>query len=316
MLKLLCVFVGVMWSVSSWSSAGYDWLSKMSQAFNQLSYDGVFVYNQGNDINSMRIRHGLIGGVRYESLSDLDGERHEMIRVDGTTLCVAPDIHRLTQLPVLERPFSQFRQLDEQQLAQTYSAQLDTQTTWVADREVKRIELIPQDDQRYGHVFWLDQGNGFLLKHDVVDGEGKLLERTQFTTITFTPELSEADFVPAPASAVQVFEEEQQAQDADHGWRFAWLPTGMQPVWQQSQQLSNGVSMMLLSDGIASVSLFALPVGNEEQSDDKLLASGATSVAERMQTWRGQQYLISAVGEIPPQTIDKLLQGAELREAP
>lgn len=49
-------------------------LDAMSRSFRSLDYQGVFTYEQGQSLSSVRIAHAVIDGVEQERLVHLDGE--------------------------------------------------------------------------------------------------------------------------------------------------------------------------------------------------------------------------------------------------
>ena len=50
-----------------------EWLERMSAAMSQMSYQGTFVYVQGDNVETMRITH----------VSDQDGVRERLVSVTG-----------------------------------------------------------------------------------------------------------------------------------------------------------------------------------------------------------------------------------------
>ncbi|MGD8580598.1 MAG: sigma-E factor regulatory protein RseB domain-containing protein, partial [Lysobacterales bacterium] len=51
----------------------HDWLERMSAAMSQMSYQGTFVYVQGNEVETMRITH----------VSDEHGIRERLVSMSG-----------------------------------------------------------------------------------------------------------------------------------------------------------------------------------------------------------------------------------------
>ena len=82
-----------------------------------------------------------------------------------------------------------------------------------------KVTLTPKDEFRYAHRFWVDKENGFLLKHDVLGPSDALLERIQFTSVTFTPDLKASDFTPNDESYTQHFTEVEPTVVERH-WHF------------------------------------------------------------------------------------------------
>ena len=286
------------------NNVGVEWLIRMADSFNTLSYDGVFVHQEAGTMNSMRIRHGLIGGVEYESLEDLDGQRIEVIRVDDSIICVFPDKEDYAIGVVPSGPFKRFKKLDEERLEQAYDIRITDDRQRIASRNAVKLTLTPKDEYRYGHEFWVDKKNGFLLKHDVLDSESKLLERVQFTSVSFAPDLKEQDFNPKEGAYIQEFIA-NEPHPVPNNWQFEWLPDGFSLVWPNARKMNDDTNMLLLSDGMSTVSVFV------EKSDRKrpktLMNLGATIAGEQTIQVGEQSYLLTLVGEVPAETIQRLM---------
>lgn len=62
------------------------------------------------------------------------------------------------------------------------------------------------------------------------------------------------------------------------------------------------------SDGLASVSLFVEPYDAQRQPREVLLALGATYTLTRRLPGKDGDWWLTAVGEVPPQTLDAFAQ--------
>lgn len=299
-LSLMVLTSSTLWAVQS----GVDWLARMTESFDSVAYDGVFVHQEAGMMNSMRIRRGLIGGVEYESLEDLDGQRITVIRVDDSVICVFPEKEDYVAGFLPSEPFRRFQKLDKDRLTQAYEVEVVHKSLRIASRNAVKLTLIPKDEFRYGHEFWVDKENGFLLKHDVLNSDNKLLERIQFTSVEFSPDLKEEDFTPNDDSYVQKFVE-IEPEVVPRDWHFDWLPDGFDLVWKDARRMNDTTNMLLLSDGMSTVSVFV------ERTDKKrpqtLMNLGATIAGEKSIKVGDQMFLLTLVGEVPAQTIQRLM---------
>ena len=286
------------------SSQALILLENMTQSFAALKYEGVFVHSEASNMNSMRVRHDVMNGVEYESLIDLDGDKVEVLRIDDTIVCVYPDASLADHRAPVALPFERFKEFEFDQLLQGYEIKLSDSNTRIAGRDALRIILAPKDAYRYGHEFFIDAENHFLLKHDVIKADGKLLERIQFTSVSFTPDLKREDFVPKKGSYTEpVFESEHR--QIKNLWQFDWLPEGFSLVWPEARALNHGTSMLLLSDGMATVSVFVEPAMKAKGMS--VFYTGATMAGEQTFKVKDQMYLLTMVGEVPQATIEKLM---------
>jgi sigma-E factor negative regulatory protein RseB len=62
------------------------------------------------------------------------------------------------------------------------------------------------------------------------------------------------------------------------------------------------------SDGLATVSLFIEPYDAQRKPEEVLLALGATYTLTRRLTGKDGDWWLTAVGEVPPQTLDAFAQ--------
>ena len=301
---LSLLFSAVAVQANETATDALDRLKNMTQSFSTLSYDGVFVHSETKNMNSMRVRHYLKNGVEYESLVDLDGKKLEIIRIGDKVIHVYPDAKMTNVNMLAQPPFKRFQNVDGERLIQGYKMSVDPQLGRIADREVISVLLVPRDDYRYGHRFWLDKENHFLLKHDMLKRDGELLERVQFTSVNFTPDLKDEDFVPKEGSYASSVVDSQPRR-IKNLWQFDWLPAGFGLVWPEARALNHGTSMLLLSDGMSTVSVFVEPT--MKPMGLSLLAMGATMAGELTIEVKDQLYLLTMVGEVPPATIEKLL---------
>lgn len=307
-LRIFCLmlcFVGPNMAIADASAPeALNLLRNMTQSFSSLSYDGVFVHSEATNMNSMRIRHDLMAGVEYESLEDLDGDKVEVLRIEDSVISVYPDAllaNRRTPVPPL---FNRFKNVESERLLKGYEMIVAPKTSRIAGRDAVSVTLVPRDGYRYGHQFWLDKENYFLLKHDMMKTDGQLLERIQFTSVNFAPDLKQEDFVPKKESYSEPVLDDQPKR-VKNLWAFDWLPEGFALVWPDARSLDHDTNMLLLSDGMTTVSVFV-----ESTMKPKKLAildMGATIAGERSINVNEQLYLLTMVGEVPELTIEKLM---------
>jgi len=290
-------------SVSAQDVSGLGLMNRMVEAFSTLSYEGVFVRSHDSHMNSMQVRHSVIDGVEYESLLDLDGEKIEVIRIDDSVICVYPNMSFANNTDPITAPFKRFKEFNGERLQKGYNFVV-TDKGLVAGRRAQKLELRPRDQYRYGHEFWLDIETGFLLKHDTLKSNGKVLDRVQFTSLNVSPNLTKNDFVPRMGTySEHVIEVTPKSVTSD--WVFDWLPAGFAPVWRGARQINDKASMMLLSDGMTSISIFV--EATNVQKPLTIMSMGTTIAGEKSSMMNGSPFLLTAVGEVPDATIRKLL---------
>ncbi|AEF55774.1 MucB/RseB C-terminal domain-containing protein [Marinomonas posidonica] len=301
----LCLLCFAQWSIAAVPTLNaVELLRQMTQSFHYLNYDGVFVHSEASNMNGMRIRHIVTEGMEYESLVDLDGDKVEVVRIDDKITCVYPDDQMNNRYSPFKAPFKSLKKVDEERLAQGYQLTVNQGQHRIAGRQAIIVSLLPRDEYRYGHAFWLDKENHFLLKHDVFKPDGQLLERVQFTSVNFTPDLKQEDFVPNKGTHAKK-QTQVLPQRVKNLWRFEWLPEGFHLVWPEARALNHGTSMLLLSDGMATVSVFVEP--SMSVKPISIMGMGATMAGVSSFKVKDQLYLLTIMGEVPGATIEKLM---------
>ena len=99
------------------------------------------------------------------------------------------------------------------------------------------------------------------------------------------------------------------------GWQLKSAVAGFKPVncYKRPGGVAparDGHMQWIFSDGLASVSLFLEPYDRQRHLHEGLFSSGATqSLTRRVQDW-----WLTAVGEVPPQTLKAFAQNLERRK--
>lgn len=133
-------------------------LKKMQHAAHMQSYDGTFVYSEGeNKLSAMRIIHSADEKGERERLVSLDSIGREVIRDSKSVTCILPDRNAV----VIEkgRPPSQFPpkfpdKLDH--LKGQYTFLLHGEEK-IAGQWAHHLVVKPNDNFRYGHRLWVDK---------------------------------------------------------------------------------------------------------------------------------------------------------------
>src|SRR3954462_3035524 len=147
-----------LWLISLTARAedgAYEWLMKMDRAARTLNYQGTFVYQHGDLLETMRIIHGVNDGTVRERLVSLNGGAREIIRNGREVRCYFSDKNSL--VVEYRQPNSKnFPAILPQQLSdlnQNYTIQLGVAGR-VADRPAQLVVIKPKDAYRYGYQLW------------------------------------------------------------------------------------------------------------------------------------------------------------------
>lgn len=271
------------------------WLERLQTAEQQHSYQGTFVYERNGSFSTHAIWHRVeASGQVRERLLQLDGPLQEMVRLGAQLQCISsPQVEQRAAVSGLV-----MQQLQPAQLAAHYDLRILGQSR-VAGHAATVLALLPRDQYRYGLELHLDQQTGLALKSLLLNEQGQLLERFQFTQLDSRSALSDAALQPgADCLAVPAA---PATPAVDSPWRATWLPPGFSLISTEqraAQGASEPLTWLLFSDGLAQFSVFieASP-GTEVENLHRQLGPTVV-VSQRMQGVSGP-VMLTVVGEVP-----------------
>jgi len=293
-------------------------LARMKQASQSLNYDGIFVYQRGDRLDSLRIVHKVNKGRVHERLISLNGAPREIVRSDREIRCYLPDEdavlveHRRAE----GRIFPALLPESLSSLKESYRIRVGKEGR-VAGRRTRVVLIKPRDEYRYGYQLWSDKESGLLLKAGLVNEQGALVEQYMFTQISIGQPIPESELkAQTPASKLKRPPPEPMENDtATQVWEAGEIPNGFSLTARMRRVQKDSrppLEHLVYSDGLAMVSVFIEPLGEPEQ--DEALAGvtrvGAVHVYGR--TLDGHR--ITVMGEVPAATVS--LIGDSLRRLP
>lgn len=275
-------------------------LTRVQAASQELDYSGVYTHQNNGALVSSRIVHVVDGTGERERLEILDGLPREYITHNDVTQCLIPEQEVVVRQKSSRDRFPALLLAEPERIPGSYSVRLDTGRDRIAGRECRETVLTPLDDQRYGYRLCTDVDNHLLLRLQTLGpGEG-ILEQIVFTSLD-TGEAVEHELLESSwdTSKWHVIEAPRQEIDlAARGWRI-FHPPGFQPVRQVSRPISETreVSQLVLSDGLAAISVFIEPLSSEADGvvETRLMTSGSVNI---LRTRIGNHWL-TALGEVP-----------------
>lgn len=289
-----------------------SWLGRIATAGQRLNYSGTFIYQSGKNFETSRIVHMADANGEHERLEVLDGSPREVIRTNSEVRCVLPDQKTvIVDRPGGRRAFPSRLPASFAGLAENYRIRKG-EVGRVAGLDAQLVVLEPKDDLRYGHHLWAELQSGLLLKSRTVDERGEIIEQFTFSDVKIGGDIGSEAFRPryakdgewrvVHANGVEVGRDES-------GWRLNAPLTGfsLMSIVRRPLGRDRGEALHLVySDGLAAVSVFIEPADGA-QTPIGPLASGAINIYKRMVG----QYLVTALGEVPLRTVQRLGDGIE-----
>ncbi len=286
-------------------------LKKMQHAAHMQSYDGTFVYSQGeNRLSAMRIIHSADNQGERERLVSLDSIGREVIRDSKGVICILPD--RNAVVVEKDRPPSQFPpkfpdKLDY--LKDQYTFSLEG-VEKVAGQLARKLVVKPNDNFRYGHRLWIDDKTGLLLKTHLVNEQGKLVEQFMFTHIKYMKRVPDKLLTPSVDSTKFTMYESADIKPKTTAikpgfmWQVTKLPPGFKRDYQRHVNMPTSKTasdQLVFSDGLASISVFIENTHNN--LDDPNLEGRTNMGAVNAHGKTFKDYHVTAVGEVPQETV-------------
>jgi len=287
-------------------------LRRMQEATRNLSYQGTFIYQQGNRSETSRITR--LASADTERLEVLDGVPRELVRTRDTVRCYLPESKLLKLERRMDRatPGRSFPALLPEQLgalAQHYEIALG-ESRRIGGYECRAVVLTPRDDLRYGYRLYADTASGMLLRAVTVDGTGRAVEEFTFTTLRIgnvTPDMVK----PSHAAKSWRVEDAEAAPAQLDGWRLTVELPGFQKVMELKRRMgeSKPVNQMVYSDGLAAVSVFIEPLQSGAKAPIGLASMGAIHIYTR----EVANHMVTVVGEAPAVSVQRIANAVEYR---
>jgi sigma-E factor negative regulatory protein RseB len=289
-----------------------EWLSRMHEASRQRNYIGTFVVSSSNgQMSSARIWHACDGQKQVERVESLSGTPRSTFRRDDEVLTFLPE----TKTVRSERRdsmglFPELLKPDESAIPEFYNARR-IGSDRVAGFDADIVHLLPKDALRFGYRIWSEKKSGLVVKMQTLDEVGKVLEQAAFSELQLDApvrmdRLSQMMAVPEGWRVEKP--EAVKTTAAAEGWGLKTAVPGFRPM-SCYKRPTEGVLQWIFSDGLASVSIFVEEFDGKRHTQEGVFASGATHTLTR----KVQDWWVTAVGEVPAQTLRAFSSSLERR---
>ena len=288
------------------------WLVRIHKAASSRNYQGTFVVSTGGAVSSAHIAHYCLGADQYESIETLDGQARNVLRHNKLVYTLWPQSRlALIEQRDLQTRFPALLQSGGDHISEHYELRAEG-VQRVAGRAANVLSLRPKDDRRYAYRLWADQTSGLLLRAEVLDARGTVLESAAFSELA-------VDAKPQPQSVLgpmgqlegyRVVRRKLKPADFEaEGWRMRKSVPGFAQVGCVRRPLSApgddapdapaAVLQAVYSDGLASVSVFIEPYDSQRHGRSMQTSIGATQTMMR----RDGDWWVTVVGDVPPATL-------------
>lgn len=266
-------------------------LSDMSKALREKDYRGLFTYEFGGVLQTMRVTHRVLEGEEYENVEYLSGPSRRVERHGRQVECLsAADQVLRGLLPGAEGEASAYAGLQK-----NYQFVVRDEER-IAGRQATVVQVMPRDDYRYGYMLSIDKQTSLPLGAMIMASNRKVLERVQFASLELTADDSWVDSVGAATQVNRSAAGACQTPADTLDWALGWVPEGF--VSAGRKRRDDVGEMQLYTDGLATFSVFLEPLGKNVAAQGKA-QRGATVAYMQQHVFDGKPFTVTVVGEIP-----------------
>jgi len=291
-------------------------LMRATQAASALNYDGTFVYRAGEWMETMRIIHRADperGSMAR--LISLSGEAREVIREANRVTCILPDSSSVLVSTSKPRAVTGLGVFNPQGAWREHYDLGLAPGDRVAGRSTQRVTVMPRDAFRYGYRLWVDRDSGFLLRSELVDGDGHALEQIVYTHLDLPERIPDELLRPGITGEGFTWYTSDAPRDPERAsdWRVDWLPGGFRMRDRATDPAAAGrmpVEHLVYTDGLASVSVFIEHLDAGGESLEGISRMGAVNAYGVMVGG----FQVTAVGEVPAATVERIGRAVSRRQ--
>ena len=181
----------------------------------------------------------------------------------------------------------------------------------VAGKVSRVININPKDLYRYGYRLWIDENSYLLLRSELVDSQGSVLEQMMFTQIDVNDQIPDSMLKPAITGESFTWHgadnKDANKINTHQTWKVGKMPSGFMVSARYKQNMPNSTrpaEHAIISDGLASISVYIEPFDNESKSFEGASRVGAMNIFGLVQ----EDHQVTIVGEVPMNTIEMIAQ--------
>jgi len=290
-------------------------LQRMTEALTGSSYVGEFRLEGRGYAEHMRIVHCVRDGTVSERLVSLSGTGRELVRQGDEVTAYLPD----RRVAVIERRPGRGALLGnlprfDGDIEKWYEFELAGTLPAVNGRPAVVVVVRPRDGFRFGHRLWIDEATGMPVQTELLDAGGRTIERLRFTRLEIRDDIPDASLKPAvDAAGFRFVRQAARPPAGESAWQVKAPPPGFRLSASSVGDMAgvpSPVSQLVLSDGLASVSVFIHAAAGDDPPPQ---GSGRAGAASTFTTLVEGQH-VTAVGEVPPQTLKAIVGSIARRD--
>lgn len=310
---------------NSATSAPWDMaavIRRIQEAPRQRSFIGTYVVTTGGHLSSSRITHFCDGRDQIERIESLDGQMRRVFRHNDAVHVFWPGTKTalIEQRDLVGRFPSPLQPGDAARL-EMYEMQAGGDDR-IAGHDAQVVTFQPRDQYRYARRLWLDRRTGLLLRSDLINEQGDIIESSAFSELQVGARLQAQPLLLEMnrLEGYKVSKPTYVASDLDsEGWTMRQPVNGFEtqrvvrrpmPAAPDAAATTGSMVQAVYSDGLTHVSVFIEPFVAGQHKRENPATVGSTSALSRRQG----DWWITAVGAVPVSTLQQFTSGLERRK--
>ena len=287
-------------------------LFQMQRGYHHNNFELVMVHILQNNIEPLRLTHGWNNRTEITHLLTLSGRPVEYLgKNKQVTFAESAQVSYTLQESRLPGLWFAMMGCSPKTLLQYYEV-VSTGKSRIAGQVAQSVRLTAKEDSKYSFILWLEQKTGILLRLDVHDVQGNLVE--QYLGIDFRLLSENSSSIKALAAMnvppAETSQDIYRAEPPSHHWKLGWLPSGFEAKSADQHKLIGSDELMdyfMLSDGLVDVSVYisrsnAKPINREKE---QIAMHGATSI---LSVNRDDGVILTVVGELPMPSLRRIVE--------
>jgi len=279
----------------------------------QQNYQGTLIIRQDDNLQAIKVKQGVGAGESWQTLESQSGENQIIFRNNGNVTSIFPAKKLITfstdkGVKANKGPLHPGLPENREKLKQHYDLKLGAEGR-VANKSTQIMQMIPRDKHRYGYTFWLDKHSGLLLKCDLINNKGRVLEQQMYSEIEL---LHSAPLNQIDESKLVNYKKVTLSNNADSiskNWLVEKVPAGFVLMRSVKTDKQQPAYHMVYSDGMASVSVFIEPTNQNRKT---LNGQSSMGPVNAYSSYSNGAY-ITAIGEVPVSTVRMIAQSTHPR---
>ena len=280
------------------------WLQKMADAAHRMAYEGVFVVQQGEAMQTLSVSNRPSGLGNESRLQAMDGSQREVrcsqtgavtVEAFGSQVKIEKRLNR--------RHFPDLLPANALPLVNWYDVRLG-EPARVAGLDCRNVEVLPKDNFRWGYVLCAEKDSGLPLKAVVINGSSQPLMQYTFAEIRLgaAPHLGSQPPLPEMPDAARPLDAERVSAKS--------LPPGFTRIAAVMRHLPNTqgeVEHWVFSDGLTHISLFLTPASKPVENFRGESARGMINLMRR----QVGGFQATVLGDAPWAAVEAIALGLE-----